>query len=118
MIGVAAAFSIVFCGLTMGSLAIVYCFRSLPLKVSDLIGAIWMPTLASATAGAALFAVNYLFLFGGNPAIRLLIDFNIYIFFYILFWSVLPNGRQFMREILSLANELRRKPKESGDADS
>lgn len=118
VIGVAAAFSIIFCGLTTGPLAFVYCFRFSPLKLSDLIGGLWMPTLASVTAGAALFAADYLFSFSGNPVFGLLIDFGIYILFYILFWSVLPGGRQFMSEILQLVKELWRKRKETGNADS
>lgn len=117
-LGVAAAFSIVFCGLTMGPLGIIYCFRHSPLKVSDLMGALWRPALASVTAGALLFAVSYMFPLNGNSLIGLLIDFSIYVLFYTLLWSVLPNGRQFMREIMSLAKELRRKPKQDENTHS
>lgn len=37
-IGVAVAFSIVFCGLTIGSLAIVYCFRFSPSNIQKCCG--------------------------------------------------------------------------------
>lgn len=117
-VGVAAAFSIVFCCLTMGPLSIIYCFRYSPLKISDLMGALWRPALASVTAGVLLFAASYLLPFKGNSLIGLLIDFSIYVLFYILLWSVLPNGRQFMREILDLAKAFRRQSKESDNTDS
>ncbi len=106
-LGVAAAYSITVCILRYPT--IVYCFKSTPLKVIDLIDALWRPALASLMAGAALFASNNLFVIGSNLAIELLLDFSIYVLFYILSWSILPNGRQFMNEILSLVKELRRK---------
>jgi O-antigen/teichoic acid export membrane protein len=117
-VGVAAAFSIVFCCLTMGPLSIIYCFRYSPLKISDLMGALWRPALASVTAGALLFAASYLFTFKGNSLIGLLIDFSIYVLFYILLWSVLPNGRQLMREILGLAKAFRRQPQQDDNTHS
>lgn len=110
-VGIAAAFSIVFCSLTMGPLGIIYCFRYSPLKLSDLMDALWRPALASVTAGTLLFAIGCLFPSKGNSVIELLIDFSFYVLFYILSWSVLPNGRQHMREFLGLVNEFRRKRK-------
>jgi O-antigen/teichoic acid export membrane protein len=106
-IGVAAAYSITVCILRYPT--IVYCFKSTPLKVIDLIGVLWKPALASVMSGAVLFAFNTLFTTGGDLAIGLLLDFGFYVLLYILSWSILPNGRQLMSEILSLVKDLRRK---------
>lgn len=113
-IGVAAAVSITICGLRYPG--IVYCFKSSPLKVSDLTSVIWRPTLASTLAGVALFAVNRAISFGQNLGIGLAIDLCLYTAFYILVWSLLPNGWQTLRQILKLFKQLRRKPSEVENA--
>lgn len=112
-IGIAASVS-----LTMFLLrypGIVYCFKSTPLKVSDLMGVLWRPTLASLTPAAILFAIRDWFVVGENPLVGLLIDALVYTVLYILIWCMLPNGWQTLSEILRLLKELRPKPKEAGN---
>ena len=55
--GVAAAFSISVCVLRWPTL--VYCFKATPLRMGDLGRAIWLPTLTSIGAGAALLAMRW-----------------------------------------------------------
>ncbi|MCL1469346.1 lipopolysaccharide biosynthesis protein [Argonema antarcticum] len=113
-IGVATAYSI--SRILTRYPAIHYCYKATFLNVTDLDAVIWKPALASVLAGAALFGVDYLILFTQNPAIGLAIDFIIYTLFYILAWSILPNGWQTLRGIVQLIKTLRSKPKEAGNA--
>ncbi|NER33281.1 MAG: lipopolysaccharide biosynthesis protein [Oscillatoria sp. SIO1A7] len=104
-IGIAAAASITICGLRYPG--IVYCFKISPLQVGDLMAVVWRPALASALAGGTLFASNSLFVGYRNTAALLLLDALLYGVFYILFWFILPNGRQTILEFVMLAKELR-----------
>ena len=105
-IGVAAAFSITMCALRYPG--IVYCFKISPLRVGDLMGVIWRPALASALAGVTVFASNNLFI-GYVNKVALILQALLYGLLYILFWCILPNGRQTILEYISLAKELRGK---------
>ncbi len=113
-IGIAIAYSIAICAIRYPS--IVFCFRRSPLRVSDLMSTLWRPAVASMIAGVALFIFTKLFTFSYNVAFSLLINFLIYVLFYVVSCLFLPNGRQYLRDILQLAKELRHKPYAAGCA--
>jgi O-antigen/teichoic acid export membrane protein len=116
-IGVAAAVSLVICGLRLPGL--IYCFKRTPLRLSDLAIALWRPAVCSVLAGCALYLIERFVLPGGRtgpgPALssgaeaglRILVDFGIYVLLYIGIWFSTPGGRRSMRDILNLARQLR-----------
>lgn len=107
-IGVAASLSITMTALRYPG--IVYCFKTSPLKVGDLMEVLWRPTLASGMAGIALYFSN---LYVGHPIplIALILDTLLYGLFYILSWLIIPNGKTIVLDFLRLAKEFRVKPK-------
>ncbi len=110
-IGIAASVSLTMCLLRYPG--IVYCFKTTPLKVSDLTEVLWRPTVASLAAAAILFAGRGWLALGENLLLGLLIKGLVYTLLYILIWCMLPNGWQTLKEILRLLKELRPKPKEA-----
>jgi O-antigen/teichoic acid export membrane protein len=115
-LGVAIAASITFSFLRYPG--IVYCYKSSPLTVPDLMGVLWRPTVASVAAAGLLWAINSLFVFPVHPIIEILIDAILYALFYVLCWCILPKGRQTLAEVLKLVKELRPKPKKAGGKDA
>ena len=109
----AAAFSIVQCILRLPG--IVYCFRTSPLRVADLLTVLWRPALASTVAAAALllfsWGVSY-----GRYALPLVLGVDLLVFAaaYVLAWVWVPGGRHTLRDMFALARELRRKPGGTG----
>lgn len=86
VIGVAASFSIT--SLLVRYPAYVYCFKSTPLKVSDLIGVLWKPAIASLAAGIILLIGDLFVILNANVAIWLSINLFIYIGLYIAHWLI------------------------------
>ena len=105
VIGVAAAYSIAVCAMRYPS--IVYCFSKSHLEVGDLMGVLWRPALTSVMAGAGTFGANSLFSFSDNIAIGLVIDLCIFSLFYLISWSLMPNGIHIMGDMLKIARGLR-----------
>jgi O-antigen/teichoic acid export membrane protein len=106
-VGVAAAMSIVTCCLTLGPPGIAYCYRQSPLKMTDILAALWRPLAAATGAALSLYLTANLIPTGQNAFLRLLSDAAIYIPCYILLWCLLPNGMTLVREIIDLAREMR-----------
>lgn len=115
-IGVATAYSI--SRVILRYPAILYCYKGSFLKINDLILAIWRPTVASLTAGIALYASNKVWQYSPNITLSLLIDTISYVIFYIGSWVVLPNGWQTLIEMISVLEVLRPKSKEASDGNS
>ena len=108
-VAVGGAFSIVYCTLTMGYPAFAYCFRGTPLRINDMVQAIWRPAAASLAAGAVLWA-SMPFLRGHGAAVVTLAAASIlYAIAYFAFWVILPGGMEFIRGVMSLAGHLRPK---------
>jgi O-antigen/teichoic acid export membrane protein len=106
-IAVGGAFSIVYCTLTMGYPAFAYCFRGTPLRMADMLDAVWRPSVASLGAGVIIFA-GLPWLRGHGPAIvSLAIEGFLYAIAYFCLWAVLPGGTDFIRNVVSLARHLR-----------
>lgn len=114
-IGIAAAYSI--SRLIIQPLEIVYCYRGLPLRISELVNTLSRPAFASLSAAAAVFAIDQTLLGGMDRAIALLVTALFYGLFYLGVWTILPNGRQTLGNMFQLIKELRRKPKKPENAE-
>lgn len=106
-VAVGAAFSIVYCCLTMGYPAFVYCFRGTPLRVSDMVAAIWRPAVTSLAAGAVVFALLPELRGHGPVAVSLVIEGFSYAIACLTAWIILPGGLDFIRGVMSLAGHLK-----------
>jgi O-antigen/teichoic acid export membrane protein len=103
--GVALAYSGV--QMVLFPLAIVYCFRVSPLRMSDFVSAVWRPATASVAAAAALFGASPVYDSIAAVWIRLGLDFAFYVVFYVFIWVGLPRGRHAARELIGIARDLR-----------
>jgi O-antigen/teichoic acid export membrane protein len=104
-IGVALAYSVV--QMILFPLAIVYCFRTSPLRVADFVLAVWRPAVASIVAGAALYGVSAYYASIAAEWVRLSVDFGFYAVFYILIWIGLPHGRRAAGDVIRITRDLR-----------
>ena len=99
--GVAAAFSIVYCGINLGVPGLMYCYRGTPLRLRDAIEALWRPMVTSIAAGIALYLLTH-FVF--TPPVHalpsLLVQGVLYGLLYVLAWVCLPNGRKRLMDIV------------------
>jgi O-antigen/teichoic acid export membrane protein len=99
-IGVAAAHTIVTVGLRYPS--IVYCFKTAPVRVRDVLDVLWMPALASVGAGAALWALSAILPAPANVAVALVLDLVLYGLIYVTIWAAVPSGRDTVRDLIGL----------------
>jgi O-antigen/teichoic acid export membrane protein len=104
-VGVAAAVSVVTCGLRLPG--ILYCFRTMPVAATEIAGVLWRPALAAAAAGAALYALNRVVRVSSGVLTELAIDLFAYSVAYGACWLILPCGRQIIRELFGLLPLLR-----------
>ena len=117
VIGMAAAVSVAVCTLRLPG--VIYCFQQAPLRVYDLLIALWRPAVSSLLAGGGLYLANRFVIpdgrldlssitpTGWEVGLGLLSDCGIYILLYVLIWIVTPGGRKSMRDIIHLARQLR-----------
>lgn len=103
--GLAAAVSIVFCGLQVP--ALLYCFRPTFLKLGDLLTVLWRPALAAGLAGAGCWAIGALLLAALPPLSRFALQAAGYGVLYGMVWLALPRGRQILADMLRTLRELR-----------
>ncbi|MCG8404650.1 MAG: lipopolysaccharide biosynthesis protein [Phycisphaerales bacterium] len=104
-IGVAAGCSVALSALWLPS--IVYCFKTSPLKIADLLGMIWRPALSSTVAAVVILALGAFVLPSVPSLISLTLNLAIYCCAYVLLWMIVPNGRRMIWETLQLVRELR-----------
>jgi len=108
-VAVGGAFSIVYCGVTMGYPGFAYCFRGTPLKMSDMLSAIWRPVVASLAAGAIVFGLRHVM----NPELPAAISLGIqsvaYGIAYLALWAILPGGLDLLKNIAGMAGDLKLK---------
>jgi len=95
-------------------LSILYCFRVAPLRLRDFILAVWRPAAASISAAAILFGLGSVVELGLLVGIQLVVNFIIYIVLYALIWVGLPRGRSAVRDVMSIAKQLRPRPSQVG----
>lgn len=87
-----------------------YCFRTSPLRVSDVMDVIWRPAVASLAAAAATWWLGL----GDQAELPLLLalglEATIFAALYLGVWLVLPQGSRQLRGILALMAELWSRP--------
>ena len=104
--GVAVGYTVAMCLLSYPS--VVYCVRDSPITLSDFMGSVWRPAIASILSGVLLYITQLVM-----PAIdllifRLAVAGFIYAIFYVCFWLLLPGGLAQGRLFISaLTNKLR-----------
>jgi len=103
-VGVAAAHSAVTIGMRYPS--IVYCFRTAPVRVADLLAVLWLPALASVSAGGLLAALSTQLPAPGGVLITLLVDLALYGLLYTAIWMAVPSGRRGWRDLTRLARDV------------
>jgi O-antigen/teichoic acid export membrane protein len=103
--GVAAAHSLVAVALVYPGA--IYCFYTSPLQLSDLLGVLWRPTLASLAAGVALFSIEGMVAIPAAPVLALAVGGALYAALYLLAWLALPGGAAILRELAELVRHLR-----------
>ncbi len=108
--GVAAAFSIVYCGVTMGIPGFWFCFRGTSLRLADAWEAIWRPAITSIAAAGGTWAFAHYVDLPPNPGLSLLLQGIVYGVMYIAAWLALPNGRERLVGVLSLVKSLKKNP--------
>jgi O-antigen/teichoic acid export membrane protein len=113
-IGVAAAMSIITCGLRIPG--IIYCFYNTHLKLRDVWQAAWLASLASISAGFALWGCHVLMPLATSGRVQFLIDLVLYGVFYLSVWLMLPNGRGSLLDLVQLIQQLRFQPSASSAA--
>lgn len=85
---------------------ILYCFKGTPLTQHDLFAAIWRPSVASLTAGAALWAFTFMFSVHGHETVRLVVETLIFGVLYFACWIGLPGGWRFLGDFAGLFKEM------------
>lgn len=108
VIGVAAGFSI--SRLIIQPLEIIYCYQGLPLKITDLLITLSMPSFTSVGAGILLWTLHFLVTINTTDSLAISIDIIFYSLFYVGLWLIFPKSRQTLKELLKLLKEFRRKP--------
>jgi O-antigen/teichoic acid export membrane protein len=102
-IGVAAAHTIVTVGLRYPSL--VYCFRTAPVRVRDVLEVLWVPALASTGAGVLLYVLSLALPSPASVPAALVLDLLLYGALYAAVWAAVPNGRAAILDLVRLARE-------------
>lgn len=85
-----------------------YCYHNTPLKFSTLAVTLAKPTLASIAAALVTMALDSLLLSNIQLLLALLIDGLVYSVLYLGFWSIMPNGRQTLIELLKAVKDLKK----------
>ncbi len=88
---------------------ILYCYRGTPLKFTELISTLSLPTIASLVTGALLMAINYLLPSEINLLLGLSLNCIFYGLVYVAILLTLPNGKQTLWEMMQMLKEFRKK---------
>ena len=102
-VGVAASLSIT--RILLWFPGIIYCFKTTPLKISDLGSAIWRPVVSSALAAVVLLLLIGLD-FNMGLGWKFVLEFFVFSISYIIAWIALPGGKSKGKEIVQLIKEL------------
>lgn len=106
-VGVAAAFSISWCGLFFALLA--YSCKGSPVRLRDIMVRVWRPALAAIGAAATTTILSPLAASCGNAAVRASIGMCFYAFSFLGICMFLPNGRRALNDLVSIVARHRSK---------
>ena len=99
LLGVAAAYSVAYCLLSLPSMA--FALKDSPVKLGDVFSAVWRP--AAISIASALIVARLKSAFAGPQAAILMfaIEVAVYCGAYALLWIVIPGGRKYVGGIAS-----------------
>ncbi len=106
-IGVATGYTVAICLLTYPSVA--FCLKTSPLSGKDFLAAVFCPAFSSICAALIIYLCKQILPSFDNKIMTLSVSFIIFCITYILFWLVLPGGRQAIAEALQNIKQLRNK---------
>lgn len=104
-IGVAAALSVY--ALLVRIPTIMVCFYHTTLRLSDFLVAIWRPVVTSVAAGTCVFLLGLCFPAQDHVSLGLLLGGVEYVFFYVLFWGIMPGGKTVLLDAWKMFRLLR-----------
>ena len=103
--GVATAFSLAVCALWLPGVA--YCMATVPVRIRDVIAAVWRPAGAAIAAGGLLHVYIVLVVPDWPRVLDLGADVVVYGVAYCVCWLLVPRGPSTMKDIISLLPLLR-----------
>ena len=92
---------------------LVYCYDNTPLNLRNLAATLAKPTVASIAAALCVMALDSMLLNDVQLLLALIVDSLAYGILYLAFWLILPQGRQTIKELLKVFQELKRSKKKS-----
>ncbi len=87
--------------------AVCYCFKGSPLRPKDLGSVLWKPALAAICAAVAVGLFDHFVLFELTLFLRFGVMALAYTVAYLVFWLILPGGRQHLIQSIGLIRELK-----------
>ncbi|HEY9668117.1 MAG TPA: lipopolysaccharide biosynthesis protein [Coleofasciculaceae cyanobacterium] len=87
--------------------AIAFCLKTSPLSLRDFLGVVSRPAFSSLGAAVVLYLCKLGLPSLGSSILALLVSFTIFSIAYLLFWVVLPGGRQATADVIRNLKELR-----------
>lgn len=87
----------------------IYCYHGTPLKFTELLKTLFLPTFTSLSAAALLIVTNQLLPASPNVLIGLFRDGVIYCLFTLTTLLVIPKGKQTLFEIFKMLKEIKRR---------
>ena len=91
---------------------VIVCFHRTVLRLSDFTTAIWRPIVTSIGAGACLYPLDLWTLSDMEVILRIVLSAVAYAFFYVLFWVLMPGGRDVLADLLTMWRLLRKPPED------
>jgi O-antigen/teichoic acid export membrane protein len=90
-------------------IAIIYCYRGTPLRVTDFATVISRPAFASISAAAVLIGIDHFLPANLNLPVSLFIDWLLYGLLYLAIWIVTPGGKKTLLEIVEIIKAIKQK---------
>ena len=92
---------------------LVYCYHNTPLNIKGLAATLMKPTIASIAAALCVMALDSMVLENTQLLLALVIDGLAYGILYLAFWLILPQGKQTLKELLQVFQELKKSRKKA-----
>ena len=86
----------------------IYCYHETPLKLKQLATTLARPAFASISAAVLIMLLDSTLLANTQILLALLIDGLVYALLYLAIWTILPQGKQTLLELLQLVKEFKK----------
>ena len=105
-LGVAAGFSIAVCGLR--PFGLMYCVRTTPVTLWQIVGMLWQPAATAAASGLLLYLFTRTLPAEWSALPRLVAEVGVYAGGYAVAWLAVPGGPRTVRGLIALLMQVRR----------